>query len=159
VNVKTPEQIEFTDLARELKEKFGFNQRRIAEVCRFSESMVSQIIAGTRSPGKSSLELLRRELDELTVPKPRGEVSPQILRDQLEELEENDPDGYRAASVMIKALHDRAANIKITPEEEKAFAAAPGAQKLSQSPARKQKAAAPNADKRGPDGDAGSHRK
>ncbi len=113
--------VEFTDLARELMGKFGFNQNRIAAIAKVSASMVSQILNGERSPGEPALELLRREHRALTVPEPGPtRTQPDEMHDQLEYLKRNYPPGFEAAKATVGALHKQAVQEVILHKKGKA---------------------------------------
>lgn len=140
---------------RELREKFGFNQNRIAQVCRISASMVSQIVSGERSPGEPSLELLRMAYRDLTQPQPRKtESGTDELRQQLEYLERHNPPGFEAAKATVGALHRQAvasaASSKVVSPSGIAPASASAlARRELQESQQRRKAGAPTADKRG----------
>ena len=159
MSLKTPEQIEFTDLAKQLKDRFGFNQRKIAAIAHVSESMVSQIVAGTRSPRGPALELLRREFDYLTKPVVEHATTPDELREVLAELQANAPEDYEVARVTIESLAKKISSTRLSGDVEKALGGAVAARRLAQESERRQKAAEPSGDKPAPGGDVGKGKK
>jgi predicted transcriptional regulator len=109
-NTKSPEQAEFTELADELREKFGYNQNRVAKVCRIKPGMVSMVLSGKRNPGDSALELLRIEHAALTNPTGRKAIEREKdeITEQISFLKENAPAAYKAARLSVAALHKMA---------------------------------------------------
>lgn len=159
MSVKTPEQIEFTDLASQLKKRFNFNQRRIAAISHVSESMVSQIIAGTRSPRGAALELLRREFEFLTKPVPEDSTTPDQLREVLVRLQSDSPGDYEVARATIESLNKKVSSARLSSGVETGLSHASTAKRLAQESERKSKAAAPSAGKPAPGGDVGKGKK
>lgn len=117
---KSPEQTEFTQLFRELKEKYNYNQAKVARVCRLQAGMVSMVLSGKRNPGESALELLRREHAACT--KPKGKKTAERENDEITEqilfLKENAPAAYKAARMSVAALHKMAVDESSSAEKE-----------------------------------------
>lgn len=159
MSLKTPEQIEFTDLAKQLKARFGFNQRKIAAISHVSESMVSQIVAGTRSPRGAALELLRREFEFLTKPVPEDSTTPDQLREVLVRLQADSPGDYEVARATIESLNKKVSSARLSSGAETGLSHASAAKRLAQESARKPKAGGPSGDKSAPGGDVGKGKK
>lgn len=159
---KSPEQIRFTDLAGELKKRFGFSQNQIAEMVNLSPAGVSQIVNGKRSPGRAVLQLLENGYRELTEPKSGAtRTAPDELREQLGYLEQHYPPGFEAAKATVRALHKQAiqgVSSKVAGIAESGMSSASEAAKseLPKSPPA-QSTAVPSARKRGRGRGSGPH--
>lgn len=102
---KTPEAVEFIEIADELREKFSFNWTKIGEIAGVSAQMVSLIRKGSRSPGEPSLLLLRRHLKDLTEPESRPpDLKANEFYDRLENLRKVSPATHQAAMVVVDAM-------------------------------------------------------
>lgn len=126
---KNQNQVEFTDLAMELIEKFGYSQNDIAKVARCSASMVSQVLAGDKNPKEASLAWLRKEHEDRTNPQAMQRTEADPLHDAIEHMKRSDPAGYAAARAAVLAVRHRpevssggASEVPIAPASASALA-------------------------------------
>lgn len=151
-HIKTPEQVEFTDLVRELKERFGYNQNRIAAVCRLSASGVSQIISGNRSPSEARLELLRREYQELTRPEgtPAGTLHlNEEVADYGRKVAEL-PEGKRdVVKRLIDEMHGEVASSGLSGKDIASIAESAGRKAANEIRARRKRGAGGTSERKG----------
>lgn len=152
---KTPQQVEFAELADLLRAKFSYNWTRIGQIARVSPQMVSLIRKGARSPGEPSLQLLRQHLNDLTIPQREAAVP---MREQIAFLEKNSPADLEVARTVVDVVYRRVkteiSSGRLSVEEETATAAAAAAQQLAQESGRSRKAGAPSGGKPAPAGGA-----
>lgn len=168
VPARTPAQIEFTRLFREV-EKYGWKQADVARALSLSPPAVSTYLNGDEtasSPSERTLKQLRQELGKLEAAKQRGEeIESRLgesdrLREQLDYLQRHDKPAFEAVKQTVDILHKGAiqgvsSTVSDTAKRTRAKASAL-ARSESQSPSPSPGVGAPSAHKLKPKRGAGS---
>ena len=130
---KTPEQVEFYDIAMRLKKR-GLNQSDMARELHVTRAAVAMILMGDRNPRPATLVMLQDLENRLKATgTSKGKATPlQKLVNRLTYLEKNDRANFEVAQRVIESLAPPTNSTVVAAQKrllKKAFAARPGAPK------------------------------